>query len=93
MKPVTPLPFKAIDRSDLCTLGSPAGCYWFIEGGSGFLDQECTGGFSISTYIRPEDAKYIVHACNAYPKLIAMLQRPPLADDCLALLRELGEIK
>lgn len=43
------------------------------------------------------DALYIAHACNAYPKLIAMLQRAALdenyeADHCLDLMRELGEL-
>jgi hypothetical protein len=54
----------------------------------------------------PECLDYIVHACNAYPKLISILQRgsvinlgfapdynlKDLARDCRGLLRELGEI-
>ena len=54
----------------------------------------------------PQDIRYIVHAANAYPGLIAVLQRYLLTadnkapfdvadvdDECRDLLRELGEIK
>ena len=43
------------------------------------------------------DMAYVVHSANAYPLLVAMLRRAALdenyeADDCVALLRELGEL-
>jgi hypothetical protein len=50
-------------------------------------------------HISAEDAAYIVHACNSYPKMIAVLRRiakPTLGGkhqqyDAQALLGELGE--
>ena len=59
----------------------------------------------VSAY-QDEDAGYIAHAANAYPKLIAELRKIVVPDDegwtiiagksaasALALLRELGEIE
>jgi hypothetical protein len=44
------------------------------------------------------DRHYSDHAANAYPRLVAMLQRAAFdedydADDCVKLLRELGELE
>lgn len=45
-----------------------------------------------------DHARAIRDRCNAYPKLVAMLMRAALdenyeADDCVSLLRELGELR
>jgi hypothetical protein len=72
--PITPLPFRAVDRNDLLEAGEAAHCYWEIGGGRGYLPSDELTGFCLRGFIHVDDARYIVHAANAYPKLVAALQ-------------------
>ena len=89
IKPATSLPWIngfAIDRANI-----------YQDDGTG-LDNTCKHARA-DTF---QDADYIVHACNAYPELVAALRRFAdrsdedvnhfgRADDAGVLLRELGE--
>jgi len=52
------------------------------------LDEETVAGIVREA----EDAAYIVHTANAYPKLVQALKNSPGTAEAHALLRELGEI-
>lgn len=94
-KPSTPLPFVMHMRA----FNSP---YYEITGGRGYFADGI--GFSLNGYIHEDDAAYIVHACNAYPRLVGTLlaairilratghsqwEETQMAE---GLLRELGEL-
>lgn len=53
-----------------------------------------SGGVTVAetNFAKPRDARYIAHACNAYPRLVAALIGCQLTAEATALLRELGEI-
>ena len=87
-KPATPLPWKLGTRYPCRILGVASACEDQDEG--------------TETEGQKQDAAYIVHACNAYPQLVAalskMLANGPGADHGLGaelsardLLRDLGE--
>lgn len=74
---------------------------WYFAPLSGIVRQMEEDGTKrvCSLHVREDaeqDGEYLQHAANAYPKLVAMLLRAALdenyeADDCRALLRDLGE--
>lgn len=100
LRPATELPFRAINDPT----GQQDPFYWAIAGGGGYLDASRTSGFELTSHMRPEDARYIVHAANNYPKLVEALRNyvealsVPLHKAVLdgttgrELLRELGEL-
>lgn len=42
---------------------------------------------------KKRDAAYIVHACNAYPRLVEALIGSQMSNAAVDLLRELGELR
>lgn len=100
IRPATPLPFSAANRNDLLVSGDPKDCYWEILGGDGYFHDDTKTGFSFTSFAPPTDAPYMVHASNAYPRLVEALrgmlrsEDPAVAlNNARALLVELGEIK
>lgn len=77
--PRTPLPWRAVNRSDLCGDASDRAAddhYWEILAGNGYHNaspKEITG-FGLSGWIWPQDAQYIEHACNCFPIVLAALE-------------------
>lgn len=91
MKPVTPLPFRVINDPT----GKRNPFYWAIAGGNGYLDASNTG-FELTSHMNPQDARYIVHAANNFPRLVEAFHDAIKWNNLSAvrdLLRELGEIK
>ena len=86
-KPATPLPWKLGTRYPCRILGVASACEEQDEG--------------TETEGQKQDAAYIVHAANSYPKLVTALQRiagapgrpayHDMRDHARALLRDLGE--
>jgi hypothetical protein len=89
-EPETPLPWQ--NTGDVDNSQVYRDVFRVREGGADFVAEAC-----IST----QDASYIVHACNAYPKLVEFLQRIASESrvagwvttrDAIELLKELGEL-
>ena len=81
MKPATPLPW----------VQDPTG-----DAGSTYIGSPNVAWFTADCY-KKKDAAYIVHACNAYPQLIALLKGTHHNDSRAHIinefLRELGELR
>lgn len=74
-QPATPLPFKEFAPE---IGGEVKQDYRYIEGGCGYCTESAIQhgdvGFSLAGSILPQDAAYIAHAANAYPKLVEALR-------------------
>lgn len=98
-QPATPLPFLFVHNQPY--IGAPQGEAWpycRIVGGEGCYegdDQQGTG-FGIDSIMREEDARYLIHAANAYPRLVEALRACfggslDASVKAELLLRDLGE--
>ena len=96
-KPATPLPWHAyVARPQTVTANAREAYVGWITGGH--FPQPVTGDKGAVIGVKAADGEYLVHAANAYPRLVAALQnlrrcehiRKAVAE-AGTLLRELGE--
>lgn len=67
---------------------------WRLAGGltSGYALISGHEAIAETDFTEPRNARYIVHAGNAYPRLVQALLSCELSAEATALLRELGEL-
>lgn len=95
-KPDTPLPWSAAVSFDGRPIEDPLeyespGFYDNKGIYSESSDKYPVGCSEYNVFQAPEDYVYIIHAANAYPRLVEALKNTPQTSAAHDLLRELGE--